>query len=71
MAAVIAATLLVCGGVYTASEERLSYARLPDGPVEHSTFPQLAGMAVAGPYLPDFEELLRYAAANIPCSPTA
>jgi hypothetical protein len=68
MAAVIAATLLVCGGVYTASEERLSYARLPDGPVEHSTFPQLAGMAVAGPYLPDFEELLRYAAANIPFS---
>jgi hypothetical protein len=42
--------------------------QLPNGPEEHSTFPQLAGMAVVGPYLPDFEELLRYAAANIPLS---
>ena len=68
MAAVIAATLMVCGGFYTASEERLSYVQLPDGPVEHSTFPQLAEIALAGPYLPDFEELLRYAAAKIPLS---
>lgn len=68
LAVVIAATLLVCGGLYTASEERLSYVQLPDGPVRHSTFPQLAGMATPGPYLPDFEELLRFAAANIPAS---
>lgn len=68
MAGVVSATLLICGGFYTASEERLSYAQLPEGPVEHSTFPQLAGIAVAGPYLPDFEELLRFAAANIPVS---
>jgi hypothetical protein len=68
MACVIAATLIICGGFYTASEERLSYAQLPDGPLEHSTIPQLRGMAVAGPYLPDFEELLRYAYANIPFS---
>jgi len=31
MAGVIAITLLVCGGLYTASEERLSYTRLPEG----------------------------------------
>jgi hypothetical protein len=68
MAAVISATLLVCGGFYTASEERLSYAQLPEGPVEHSTFPQLAGIAVPGPYLPNFEELLRFADANIPAN---
>jgi hypothetical protein len=68
MAAVISATLLVCGGFYTASEERLSYVQLPEGPVEHSTFPQLAGMAVPGEYLPDFDELLRFAEANIPFS---
>lgn len=49
-----------------ASEERLSYANLPDAPVEHSAFPALAGMATPGPYLPEFDELLRYAAANIP-----
>jgi hypothetical protein len=68
LAAVIAATLLVCGGLYTTSEDRLSYIDLPDGPVVHSTFPQLKGMATPGPYLPDFEELLRFAAANIPAS---
>jgi hypothetical protein len=68
MAAVISVTLLICGGFYTASEERLSYAQFPDAPVEHSTFPQLAGMATPGPYLPNFEELLRFASVNIPYS---
>ena len=68
LAAVIAATLLVCGGLYTASEDRLSFIDLPDGPVAHSTQPQLKGMATPGPYLPDFEELLRFAAAKIPAS---
>jgi hypothetical protein len=68
LAGVIAATLLVCGGLYTASEDRLSFIDLPDGPVVHSTLPQLKGMATPGPYLPDFEELLRFAAANIPAS---
>jgi len=65
-AALISVTLLVCGGFYTASEDRLSYVNLPDAPVEHSAFPQLAGMATPGPYLPQLDELLRYAQANIP-----
>ncbi len=64
--AFIAATLLVCGAFYTTSEERLSYVDLPDGPVLHSAFPQLAGLSLAGPYLPEFDELLRYSAAEIP-----
>jgi hypothetical protein len=68
LAGVIASTLLVCGGLYIASEDRLSFIDLPDGPVAHSTLPQLRGMATPGPYLPDFEELLRFAAANIPAS---
>ncbi len=68
LAAVISATLLLCGGLYTASEDRLSFVNLPDGPAAHSTLPQLKGMAMPGPYLPDFEELLRFAAANIPAS---
>ena len=59
-------TLLVCGGFYTASEERLSYAHFPDGPPAHSAFPQLAGLATPGPYLPEIDELLRYTQANIP-----
>jgi hypothetical protein len=64
----ISATLLICGGLYTFSEERLSYVQLPDEPLHHSTIPALRGMAVAGPYLPNFEQLLRYADANIPYS---
>ena len=66
LAALISITLFICGGFYIASEERLSYINLPDAPVEHSAFPELAGMATPGQYLPEFDELLRYAAANIP-----
>ena len=66
LAALISVTLLVCGGFYTASEERLSYVNFPDGPVQHSAFPQLAGMATPGQYFPELDELLRYAQANIP-----
>jgi hypothetical protein len=65
LAAAISLTLVVCGSFYMASEERLSYADL-DGPVEHSAEPALRGMAVSGDYLPDFEELLRFAADEIP-----
>ena len=68
MAIVISATLLICGGFYTASEERLSYVHLPMGPRNTQPSRSLAGMATPGPYLPDFEELLRYAQANIPVS---
>lgn len=66
LAALISITLLICGGFYMASEERLAYINLPDAPVERSAFPALAGMATPGPYLPELDELLRYAQANIP-----
>ncbi len=66
IATVVSITLLVCGGFYTTSEERLTYVQLPSAPPSHSAFPQLAGMATPGPYLSDFDELLRYAQANIP-----
>ena len=68
LAAIISATLAVCGGLYMASEERLSYAQLPEGPAVRSTVPALWGMSVVGPFLPDFEELLRFAANEIPVS---
>jgi hypothetical protein len=67
LTAVISATLAVCGGLYVASEERLSYANL-EGPVAHSTEPALRGMTVSGPFLPQFEELLRFATSEIPLS---
>ena len=63
---IIAATLLLCGGLYMASEERLSYTKLFDGPLVHATLPPLKGMAVRGPYLPAFEQLVRFAADEIP-----
>lgn len=66
LAGAISITLLVCGGFYVRSEVRLSYANLPNGPPAHSTFPQLAGMSTPGPYLPEIDELLRYADARIP-----
>jgi hypothetical protein len=68
LTAVISVTMLVCGGLYMVSEERLSYAQMSEGPVLHSTRPQLAGMAAPGPYLSNFEELLRFSAANIPAT---
>jgi hypothetical protein len=64
--AILSATFLICGATYTASEERLSYADLPDEPPVRSTLPQLADMATPGPYLPDFEELVVFASAHIP-----
>ncbi len=68
LTAIIAATLLLCGGLYMASEERLSYSKLSDGPLVHATLPQLKGMAVRGPYLPAFEQLVRFTATNIPAN---
>jgi len=62
----IAATLLVCGGLYAASAERLSYAQLQDGPLQRSSTPALYAMATRGPWLPAFDQLLRFAAAEIP-----
>ena len=68
LAGLVSVTLFACGAFYTVSEERLSYINIPDGPVEHSAFPQLAGASTPGPWLPELDELLRYAAANIPAN---
>ena len=66
MAMVIGGSLLLCGALYTASEERLEYEQFPDGPAVRSTTPQLKGMATPGNFVPELDEMLRYAAANIP-----
>jgi hypothetical protein len=62
----ISITLLVCGGLYSVSLERLSYIQIPDAPMEHSTTPALRGMADRGPYLTNFDELVAFAAREIP-----
>jgi hypothetical protein len=64
----IAATLLLCGSLYAASLERLSYVQLQDGPLVHAMTPSLAGMATRGAYLPAFDQLLQFAKAEIPVS---
>jgi hypothetical protein len=65
LAAIVGATLLLCGGLYAVSHERLSYAHL-DGPAAHATLPGLRGLTSPGPWIPDFEELVRFANADVP-----
>jgi hypothetical protein len=66
--AVIFAAFLICGGLYAASLERLSYINIPDAPFERSSIPALRGMATPGAFLANFEELAAFAAREIPPS---
>ena len=68
LAAIVGTALLVAGGFYVASEDRLSYAAAWDGELHRSTLPELAGMSVRGSYLPNFEELIAFAGKSIPQS---
>ncbi len=63
---VIVASLLVSGGFYVRSHERLDYANLDEGDVKRSTLPQLKGLSVRGEWIPNFEELVRYTEREIP-----
>jgi hypothetical protein len=65
LAVTIAATFLLCGGLYATSLERLSYIHL-DGPEAHANLPSLRGLTTPGPWIPDFEELVHFANAEIP-----
>jgi 4-amino-4-deoxy-L-arabinose transferase-like glycosyltransferase len=66
LAAITSVTLLICGGYYALSHERLDYVDL-DGPVlRHSKLPALRGVAMRGEYLPQFEELAAYVEREIP-----
>ena len=66
LSAVVCITFLVCGGLYAAGHERMNYLQIPDQPLYRSKLPALRGMADRGPYLPDFEELVSFAAKEIP-----
>jgi hypothetical protein len=59
-------SLLIAGAFYAASHERLSYANLEDGELKRATLPQLKGLATRGDWIPNFEELVRYANTQIP-----
>ena len=62
----VALSLLISGGFYVRSHERLDYANLDDGELKRSTLPQLKGLSVRGDWIPNFEELVRYADREIP-----
>jgi hypothetical protein len=66
LAAVASISLIVAGGFYGYSNERLDYVDYEDGDMTHSSLPQLQGLSMRGSYLPDFEELVKYADENIP-----
>jgi hypothetical protein len=62
----VALSLLIAGGFYVWSHERLDYANLDEGELKRSTLPQLKGLSVRGDWIPTFEELVRYAEREIP-----
>jgi hypothetical protein len=63
----ITAVFLVCGSLYALGLDRLSYNHL-EGPLTHATLPSLRGLTTPGPYLPDFEQLIRVTDATIPAN---
>jgi hypothetical protein len=65
LTAILTATLLICGTRYSLSHERLSYTQLTGTPTT-ATLPQLRGLHTPGPWLPNFEELVRDTNRTIP-----
>jgi hypothetical protein len=66
LAGVAALSMLVSGGFYVASHERLNYADVSTGEMARSTLPALAGLSMRGPWIPQFEELVRFTDREIP-----
>ncbi len=66
LAGVTALSLLVSGGFYVASHERLNYADISTGELARSTLPALAGLSTRGRWIPQFEELVRFTDRAIP-----
>ncbi len=64
--AVVAISLIVAGGFYVWSHERLDYANVSDGAITRSSVPALKGLSLRGSWLPQFEELLRFSERAIP-----
>ncbi len=65
-AAITSVSIVVAGGFYVYSNERLDYVNFEDGEMAHSTLPQLEGLSMRGDWIPDFEELVKYSDENIP-----
>jgi hypothetical protein len=59
-------SMLIAGGSYVWSHERLDYAKLGGGKLAQATMPELKGLATRGRWIPDFEELTAYVEREIP-----
>jgi hypothetical protein len=66
LTSLVVLSLLIAGGFYVRSHERLDYANVDEGEIKRSTLPQLKGLAVRGEWIPNFEELVRYTEREIP-----
>ncbi len=66
LAGIAALCLLVSGGFYVESHERLDYADLSTGEIARSNLPALKGLSISGPWIPQFEELVRFTDREIP-----
>ncbi len=65
-ASVACVALLITGGYYALSHERLDYVDLSGDTLSHSKLPALNGVAMRGNWLPDFEELVDYSEREMP-----
>jgi len=66
LAGVAALSMLVSGGFYVASHERLNYADVSTGEMARSTLPALAGLSMRGHWIPQFDEFVRFTDREIP-----
>jgi hypothetical protein len=66
LAGAVALSMLVSGGFYVASHERLDYADVSTGEMARSSLPPLADLSMRGPWIPQFEELVRFTDREIP-----
>jgi hypothetical protein len=65
-AILVSTFLLIAGGAYVWSHERLDYAKLDDGQLAEATLPELKGLSMRGNWIPNFEQLAHYAEQEIP-----
>ena len=65
-AALVSISLLVSGWYYVWSSERLSYVKVSEGEMVRSALPALAGLSVRGPWIREFEDLVRFTQQHIP-----
>jgi hypothetical protein len=62
----VSVALVVTGGYYALSHERLDYVNLEGDTLARSSLPTLRGLGMRGNWLPDFEELVAYSEHEIP-----